>query len=184
MQNKGFKNRVDYENDLDKKKEYKNHSEYTRRNIYAQLPMSDNEDCSSYLGIYIAENALSEIFDNIEKMPINNPGFDFICNRRFKIQSKSGILLYHNGSEYRVFNIDYNKIADYFILIAFDNRKDLNPIHIWLIRKDDIVRGRGINQFGSFKITNRVSKLLELKKYEQIDRLEELKEFCKRFKEL
>jgi hypothetical protein len=29
-----------------------------------------------------------------------------------------------------------NQIADYFLCIAFDNREDLNPLHLWLLPAD------------------------------------------------
>ena len=41
----------------------------------------ENKDCSSYFGVYIVEGILSKIFKNVEKMPMTNPGFDFLCNK-------------------------------------------------------------------------------------------------------
>ena len=87
----------------------------------------------------VAERVLSKIFDNVIRQPINNPGFDFICNKGYKIDVKSGCLCYGKKNKpYWHFHIDKNKIADYFLCIAFDNRKDLNPIHIWLFSASDV----------------------------------------------
>jgi len=96
--------------------------------------MDKNTKCSSYLGIYIAESLLSKVFNNVERMPNNNPGYDFICGKGYKIDVKSSCIRYHcNRAGSWDFNIRYNKIPDYFLLIAFDNRENLNPQHIWII---------------------------------------------------
>lgn len=98
-------------------------------------PQNENAACSNYLGIWIAERILSKYFDNISRMPVNNPGFDYICSKGFKIDVKSSCR--ENCKNRRVgrwtFVINKNKIADYFLCIAFDNRSDLNPEHLWLI---------------------------------------------------
>ena len=54
--------------------------------------MSENKDGAAYLGIYIAERALSGFFDNIQRMPYGNPGYDFICGKGFKIDAKASCL--------------------------------------------------------------------------------------------
>jgi hypothetical protein len=98
------------------------------------LPMSKNRSCSSFLGCHVAEQVLSKTFKNVELMPPNNPGYDFICNHGMKIDVKSSCIHNQKGcSPYWQFNIKKNKIADYFLCIAFDNRIDLNPLHLWLI---------------------------------------------------
>lgn len=88
-----------------------------------------NKSCPTYLGITIAEKMLSKLFNNIEVMPPKNPGFDFICNNGYKIDVKSSTL--HNNQW--GFCIRYNKTPDYFLCLAFDDRDNLNPQHIWLI---------------------------------------------------
>lgn len=106
------------------------------RNKKNILPMSENTGCSSYLGIFISERILANIFDGVTRMPNNNPGFDFICRRNKKIDVKSACTSKTGGGWN--FNISRNKIADYFLILAFDNRSDLNPIHMWLIPGDII----------------------------------------------
>ena len=94
-----------------------------------QQPFDENKKCASYLGVYIAEWALSQAFKNVKRMPVNNPGFDLICNKG-KIDVKSACL--RKDSRWQ-FHIDHNTIADYFLCLAFDNREDLNPMYAWLI---------------------------------------------------
>lgn len=43
--------------------------------------------------------------------------------------------------------INRNTIADFFICVAFDNREDLNPLHIWMIP------GSELNQKGKTSIS-------------------------------
>lgn len=98
------------------------------------LPMSENKTCSMYLGVHIAEQVLSKVFKNVQTMPTGNKGYDFICNKGKKIDVKSSTM---RISKIRAplwfFNINRNKVADYFLCLAFDNRKSLTPLHLWLI---------------------------------------------------
>lgn len=101
--------------------------------------MDKNPDCPLYLGVVIAERILSEVFKDVEVMPNNNPGYDFICNKGFKIDVKSACRRKDKiHSKSWLFTIRRNKIPDYFLCLAFDNRDDLNPEHIWLIPASDV----------------------------------------------
>ena len=95
-----------------------------------ERPYNENKECPSFLGVHVAERVLSHIFKNVKRMSMNNPGFDFICNRGKKIDVKSACLFKNSRWHFR---IRRNTIADYFLLLAFDNREDLNPLHVWLI---------------------------------------------------
>ena len=98
------------------------------------LSMSENKECPSYLGVHVVERVLRNMFNNVVRMPYGHPGYDFICNRDKRIDSKSTCTLkIRNGWQ---FTIRRNTIADYFICVAFDNREDLNPLHIWLMPGD------------------------------------------------
>jgi len=126
-------------------------------------PMSDAKDCSYYLGVYIAERVLSKFFDNMIRMPSNNPGFDFTCGKGFKINVKSSVLhLYEEKNSPRwMFSVKYNKTADYFLFLAFDNRQSLEPQHIWL------VPGNVVNEHSCISISDTtwgLSKFLEFEK--------------------
>jgi hypothetical protein len=96
-------------------------------------PFNGNKDCSSYLGVHVAERVLSKVFKDVEVMPRNHPGYDFICNKGKQIDVKSSCI--HKDGLWS-FYIKHNTTADYFLLLAFDNREDLNPLHAWLLPGD------------------------------------------------
>lgn len=97
-------------------------------------PREINKDCSQWLGIEVAEKVLAAVFKNVQVMPENNRAFDFICGKGFKIDVKSSCRgHYKNRNDRWSFNIKHNKVADYFLLLAFDSREDLNPEYIWLV---------------------------------------------------
>lgn len=117
-----------------------------RRRAAGEKSMSENRECTQFLGVHVAENVLSKVFEDVIKQPLGNPGFDFICNKGKKIDVKSGCLIYGKSRDERwQFRINKNKIADYFLCLAFDNRKDLNPLHIWLIPASDVNHQVGIS---------------------------------------
>jgi hypothetical protein len=95
-------------------------------------PFTEVKECSLYLGD-IAERALSKFFDHIERMPRGNPGFDFRCGKGFKIDVKASCLRSLGQYPYWGFNIRRNLTPDYFLLLAFNNREDLDPQHVWLV---------------------------------------------------
>ena len=107
-------------------------------------PFNKNKRCGLYLGVHIVEGLLSQVFKNVERMPILNPGYDFVCNHGKKIDVKSSCQ--HGGGGWS-FGIRKNTTADYFLCLAFDNREDLNPMHIWLIP------GNAINHLTSASIS-------------------------------
>lgn len=103
------------------------------------VPLQHAKNSPSYLGVYIAERALSRFFDNIQRMPICNRGFDFICGRGYKIDVKSACRRIRKGRhDSWLFHIGRNKIADYFLCLAFNNRDELVPEHVWLIPSDKV----------------------------------------------
>ena len=120
-----------------------------RRGRYVHITTpTDNKKCSTYLGVNIAEEVLSRIFKDVIRMPYMNHGYDFVCNKGMLIESKSGVMNTSGRSGGRwKFNTKRNDIADYFIFLAFDDRTQLNPLHIWLIPA-----GNFINQ-GSVSIS-------------------------------
>lgn len=95
----------------------------------------ENKQCSMYLGIHIAENLLFNFFENVIQMPMGNKGFDFVCGKGYKVDVKASTRHNRNSriAEGWQFEIGRNKIADYFLCLAFDNRESLNPEHVWLI---------------------------------------------------
>lgn len=99
-----------------------------------ERPMSEAKNCGLYMGVHITENVLSDYFDNLVRMPNGNRGYDFLWNGMFKIDCKSSTLYQREKhTPHWMFSIDKNQIADYFLCLAFDNKFELNPQHIWLI---------------------------------------------------
>ena len=123
--------------------------------------VKDNPKCPTYLGIYVAERVLSKIFSNVTRMPIGNPGYDFLCSKGYKIDVKSSCL--HEGKYEKCwrFYVGKNTIADYFLCLSFDNRNDLNPLHIWLIP------GNIVNDHMIFQISSNQKGLNKWKSYER-----------------
>ena len=117
-------------------------AQYRRERNYhigKNRPMSENKACSSFLGIHVAERVMSHVFKNVERMPPNNPGYDFICGSGYKIDVKSGCRRQREKhNDMWTFHPRRNIIPDYFLCLAFDNREDLNPEHIWLIPAETI----------------------------------------------
>jgi len=142
-----------------------------------------NKKCSMFLGCHVAERVLSHIFKDVQRMPNRNRGFDFICNRGFKIDVKASCL--HKNNTY-TFVTKYNKIADYFLLITFDGIETLNPQHIWLIKSNEImnVYNRKLNEFNYLTITNTKYGLSKYSKYELTDKLQETIKCCDSLKRL
>lgn len=90
----------------------------------------ENKDCPVFLGVHVAEQVLSHVFKDVERMPMGNKGYDFICNRGKKIDVKSSCV--GHQTEWK-FYIGHNTTADYFLCLAFDNRENLTPMHAWLL---------------------------------------------------
>lgn len=116
----------------------------------------NNKTCAAWLGIR-AEIILANLFKKVKKMTYSNPGFDFLCGKGYKIDVKCSCLTV----KYKAwkFNINHNKIADFFLCLALNNRDDLDPFHIWLIPGDVI------NQFSGLTISE--STLDKWSEYEQ-----------------
>ena len=141
-------------------------------------PMQEAKDCSSYLGIYVAERVLSKFFNHITRMPINNPGYDFLCDKGFKIDVKSSCLheTNHGTTAPRwEFHSRKNKETDFFLCLGFNNREDLEPWHVWLIP------GKLVNTQDSFSITNSQIPLANWAIYEKP--LDKVLECCAEMRE-
>ncbi len=159
IKNSGCENLNDYKDKCAKKLGYKdrkergkeynmNHVEYKREwnwNHGICSPFSENEYCSLYLGVHIAERNVARkylpiLLGEIEKeMPPNYPAYDFVCKGCIKVNVKARQLIDNKWQ----FPIKHNNIADYFILICFDNindNRELKILHILIIGKNDMVR--------------------------------------------
>lgn len=203
--NRGLNNCKEYRDVLAKEKGFKNYAERQNESNWNKgisSPMSENENCPQYLGIHIAEMKiakiiLSTIFGYVEEMRYGNPKFDFICtspklefinknptfklieDKEYKVDIKSSRLNSHSRQSW-LFYTNYNNVADYFLLIGFDDEFDdddkLCPMHIWLFKRDEIIRRKEFYRRKGFGITNKTYYLSELNIYELKDELELLKE--------
>lgn len=141
-------------------------------------PIKENRIDTRFLGIYIAENGINKIYEGSERMQINNKGYDIICPKGYKIDVKATVL-----NRYNLFNfaINKNKIADYFVLVGFNNIIELKPLHIWVVKSDDNIYGCQIKELNKIAILNEPKHIYRYKKYERLDKLDMLKNICKEF---
>ena len=101
-------------------------SEYvkTRRHALGEnLPLCENASCSSFLGVYISEAVLSTVFNSVVRAPYGNIGYDFVCGKGLKIDVKSSC--FHKKINAWSFCTKKNKIADYFICLAFSRNPEV-----------------------------------------------------------
>lgn len=122
------------------KKYHQEHKEEARQRI-GRKSMYENKSCSQYLGVVIAERLCRHLFKDVEVMPNNHSGYDIICNKGKRIDVKAACVTFtEKNKKYSrwAFRIKKNTIADFFILVAFDNRTDLNPLHLWMIPGNEL----------------------------------------------
>lgn len=182
--------RVEYNDWLAQRKGFIDGNEDARNYLHTKgtkRPMGENKSCSSYLGVYIAERVLSKIFSNIIRMPYGNKGYDFICQKGYKIEVKSSCLRTQKRRR-KVhtkwdFGVNKNGVADYFIFVAFDNREDLNPCHVWLIKGTEIIttpmnKQAKLNSKTVFSVSNSERSKSHYVEYEVSDKLEQFKKCC------
>ena len=131
------------------KKRKKVQYEKTGREKRGCKSMYENKLCSQYLGIVIGERLIKHLFKDVQVMPRGNPKFDFICNKGKKIDVKTSTThLRKKNTPHWEFKTNRNTIPDFFIFVAFDNRTDLNPLHLWMIP------GKEINHLTGAKISS------------------------------
>ena len=170
-QNRGFKDRFEMY-----KKKYEDNKDHILFDIQIRRwknevcsPQWENENCATYLGVEIGERIVGRfvipiLVGNIEKeMPYGNPGYDFVTVDRVRIDVKAGCLKYN---EKLCYTIHYNNIANKFLLIGFDNRTNLNVIHMWLFSSNDNIRRGKFWKRDYLTITNKPKLLVEFENYE------------------
>lgn len=135
------------------------------RRRHGQKSMADDKNGAQYLGVIVAEQVLGRVFFNVSRMPYNNKGFDFICNKGKKIDVKSACVRKIGGW---MFTIHKNTIADYFLCIAFDNRTNLTPLHLWLIPGHCIsnltntsIAESTMNRWAEYELSNKLDEVIE-----------------------
>lgn len=125
-----------------------------------------NKECSLYLGVVIAEGVLSKVFTNAIQMPFGNAGYDFICGKGYKVDVKSSTRQGKNRNSW-IFTIKYNNEADYFLLLAFNNRSELEPEHIWLIPANVLsdksgvsISERTLSKWSEYELTDKLDQVI------------------------
>jgi len=61
------------------------------------------------------------------------------------------------------------------VIVAIDNRMDLNLLHVWSIGRNEIIRGYKFYLRDSIKITNKTRHLLAFERYDWISKLKCIK---------
>lgn len=229
-QEKGFKNRQDYEdysakilgfeNERERYRLYKR--DWQRQNILNKgitEPAEFNEECSIHLGIKIGEEIFKTLLEKVMFEHVKwNGGFmdggtDFVCkNPRQEFVDKYRHLKLEKDKEYHIqlrlrctdresyscsrwiFTIDRyrkfvatsNNIPDYFMLSAWSNRHNLEPLFILMIHRDEMIRigrcrtqKRALWDRTGLSIYNNWRHVSEFKKYELKEELEILKDLYK-----
>jgi hypothetical protein len=130
-----------------------------------------NKNCATYLGVEISEKILANVFRNVKCMPTGNIGYDFVCGKGYKVDVKASCIHHSNVNNawtHWSFRIHKNTIADYFLCIAFDNREDLNPLHIWLVPGVIVSHLKGasispstINKWSDYELTNKMDRIIK-----------------------
>lgn len=180
----GFSNKREYEEFLAERMGYEDLKEYNREKMNKwnhdhgkHKDHRDNWACSQYLGIDIAENKIANkiipiLLGEIDKhMPATRHKFDFLLKSGIKVDIKARLLSYREKRIYWDFPIKYNSVADYFILIGLDNLENLNIIHIWLFKRDDLVRNRKFWNREEICITNQDYYLSKLSRFDVTKKL-------------
>lgn len=145
---------------------------------YKYTPKPENKSCSYYLGCVIAEKIVELIFKHV-KHPQVRCRYDFECTNGYKIDVKSACLDKRNKWQ---FGINKNNVADYFMLIAFNSRQDLNPVHLWLIKGDEYIREQRLNTYVRLDVTK--ANVSKFEKYERKDELAQAVEICESNKKI
>lgn len=175
------KTEYEYKNKCAKNAGFEDYAERCREYMHEKIPPLSylNEDCSLWFGNF-TENIMIHNYPGAAKMPVNNPGFDYMW-KGVKIDNKGACLEYYPGGSRWKYGIKYNNIADVFIISGWDNRESLKPLFALEFRKNDLVRYRKYAHIefwkrSTFTINNRPEYLKELKDY-QVD-ISWLKELC------
>lgn len=185
LKKRGLSNK-EYSDYLAKNKGFENSAEDARIRSWERgdtSPMEFNEECSYYLGIFMAERKVAKIIlplvlgEIIEEKHPSYPGFDFM------IKDKDGILKKVDVKSRRLiggrwqFMVCWNKNTDFFLNVGFNNEYDddkIDVLRIWLFNKSDnveILRGNVPHKVkyymrDSITMTEDIGVLTIFKKYE------------------
>lgn len=172
--------------------ENKNFIEYEKIiSTFGYVPYFENPDCVSY--IRHIRDYLESILD-IERLSykgINNErkSVDFIMNldgNKLKVKLIVSRMSSDDIGPFWKYNIEHNKNADAFLLIAFGDREYLELQHMWFIISEQILQTKktkmSMEQFrdrGTLKIRNSEHIIDYMSKFELKEKLEQLKTIMK-----
>ena len=204
---KGFEDYNDYQRK--ERKDYKR--EWSRESSWnnGTIPMEFNSKCASNLGVYKAEKLFKRflekiIFNYVEKTGYHDGGIDFIGKNprqefidkyphleldklkkddECRLQLKSRCITFDNKSAWSGWKFSITGDVDYHILCTYDDRDNLEPLHILMFHNNSMVRkGKGgfyLEEFwkrSAFTITNTPFGISQIGRYELKDELCILKE--------
>jgi len=142
----------------------------------------ENWACSQYIGIHIGENKIGNkiipvLLEEIERhVQTSVYKFDFLLKSGIKVDIKTRVLSYRDKRVYWNFPIRHNNVPDYFILIGLDDIDNQNIIHVWLFKRNDLIRNREFWDREDFTITNREYHLSKLMRFDVTKKLGNLKD--------
>jgi len=124
-------------------------------------PLCVNKSCSSYLGVYIANKIMKDLYPESEKMPYGNPGYDHVLKNGDKIRVCTSTFHKTKRRNFWGFHTKQKTTADYFIFMAFKDRNSDDPLHIWKIPNFGTIQDQQLvsiaestlSKWSSFEIT-------------------------------
>lgn len=138
--------------------------------------MEESPNCSLYFGNWIEKVFVSKMFPDAEYNTnilgsAADSGWDFKCKDGTRIKHIASCLRTGVGGdgyikEYWGWNIDENYDADVFVLTGWKDRKSLELLHAWIMKKLDIVNCREFWNRKSFAINNHKWSLNKYSKFE------------------
>lgn len=189
LKRSNYKTRLDYANAVAQKAGFKDEAEryrLYRNDTGRQRSLKDIPHSPQGFGD-ITEKLVSRTFEDSKPAPYGTPGYDWEWND-LKVQHKGrGLTIREYGwSPHWYFTrLDFNKIAQKFVLTGWKDRDTLIPLHMWEFDKDEIMPdGLPFWNRNSVTILNTPKGLAEYAKNEDIERLNKLIEIISKDKEI
>lgn len=129
------------------------------REYRGYTPIDKSTKSASYLGVHIAEQLFQQRYPQADRMPTGNWKYDFECPTGIKVDVKSSTM--RRDPRLWYFTTCYNTEADYFFMVAFDNRTNLQVQHLWWI-PTDLISDRAGLAIGAGKLSQSKWKQYEL----------------------
>jgi hypothetical protein len=162
----------------------------------------DNPDCPRYFGEYIERKYVSQIFEDavpfeykrdiLGRITDKRKPYDYICCRGLKIKHVASCLrmdknhvqkLTGEHLPYFAYAIKRNSIPDAWVFSAWNNREDLEPLFVWIIKgHEEFITQVKKGPFWdrkTFTVYFNERGIKKMKRYEVTKKLDRLKEVCK-----